>query len=158
MIDISLAYFISEIIEKAGYKSALIGGVAVGVWTEERFTKDLDFALAVKTDKDAETLVKTLRDSGFAIHTVLEHTSSKSLAVVILSSPKIRGITHRVDLIFMQSGIENEVVIKAIEFKDNKKSLLRVARIGHLIALKTLSMDDKTRPQDRPDDFISTRH
>jgi len=146
-----LAYECAKIIEKEGYKCALVGGVAVGVWGEERFTKDLDFALAVKTDKDAEKLVKAMVDKGFRIETVLEHKPSDSIALVIFSSPTSDKIPYRVDLIFMQTGIEKEVVENSVVFKVDKKSELRVASVGHLIALKVLSMDDKKRPQDRLD-------
>lgn len=151
MSDINLAYKCSEIIEEEGYKGALVGGVAISVWCEERFTKDLDFALVVRSDKDAENLTKKMKDRGFIIDKIFEHKPTNSLALVILNSPKNEKIPFRLDLLFMQTGIEKEVVDNSIVFDiDNNKSL-RVASKGYLIALKTLSMDDTTRPQDRLD-------
>lgn len=145
------AFQCSSLIEDEGYKCALVGGVAVGVWTEERFTKDIDLALAVKTDKDAENLVKRLLRKGFIVEKVLEHKPTESLAVVILSHTINGKPESRLDLIFKQTGIEREVVENAVMFKIDNRSEFRVATVGHLIALKTLSMDDQTRPQDRQD-------
>ena len=40
---------------------ALIGGLAVSARTVPRFTKDLDFAIAVTSDDEAEDVVHQLR-------------------------------------------------------------------------------------------------
>ncbi|MCO6430816.1 MAG: nucleotidyl transferase AbiEii/AbiGii toxin family protein [Deltaproteobacteria bacterium] len=146
-----LAFECAKLIEEEGVSCALVGGVAVGVWTEERFTKDLDFALAVKSDQQAEKLIKALLGKGYQIETVLEHKPTDSIAVAILSSPSEDSITHRIDLIFKQTGIEKEVVEGATIFELARNQKFRVASVGHLIALKVLSMDDKTRPHDRLD-------
>ena len=151
MADVILAKKCFRIIEDEGYECALVGGVAVGVWAGERLTKDLDFALAVKNDKDAESLVKKMLNKGFSVEKMLEHKPTNSLSVVILSSPKIGKIQYRVDLIFVQSGIEKEIVDKALVTKEGKNITLRVASVGHLIAQKILSMHDDLRPQDRSD-------
>ena len=42
----------------------LIGGLAVSVRTEPRFTRDLDFAVAVSDDAGAEALTHALRERG----------------------------------------------------------------------------------------------
>jgi hypothetical protein len=44
-------------LETAGVRFALIGGLAVSARVEPRFTRDLDFAVAVEGDADAEALV-----------------------------------------------------------------------------------------------------
>jgi hypothetical protein len=56
-----------------------------------------------------------------------------------------------VDLLFASSGIVGEVVAEAEPIALLPKLTLGVARIGHLIALKVLSRDDVTRPQDLVD-------
>jgi hypothetical protein len=43
---------------------ALVGGLAVSVRTEPRFTRDADLAVAVTDDADAEALVMARRDDG----------------------------------------------------------------------------------------------
>ena len=56
-----------------------------------------------------------------------------------------------IDLLFASSGIEPEVVAEAEELELLPKLTIGVARTGHLIALKVLSRDDVTRPQDLVD-------
>jgi predicted nucleotidyltransferase len=141
----------SSLIESEGQKCALVGGVAVGIWTEERFTKDIDLVLAVETDNDAEKLVKGIVARGFMVEKVLEHKPTGSLAVVMLSHTGADKIEARLDLIFMQTGVEREVVENSVIFRVEGGVEFRVASVGHLIALKTLSMDDRRRPQDRLD-------
>ena len=56
-----------------------------------------------------------------------------------------------VDLLFASSGIEAEIVSGAEMIEILPEFLIRVARTGHLIALKLLSRDDVERPQDIAD-------
>ncbi len=126
---------------------ALIGGLAVSARTEPRFTRDADLAVAVANDAEAEALVRTLRTLDYRIESVVEQEAVGRLATVrIVRSPAPRATV--VDLLFASSGIETEVVTEA-EVLDLLPHLsMRVATTGHLIALKVLSRDDVTRPQD----------
>lgn len=45
------------------YRYALIGGLAVSFRTIERFTKDIDLAIAVENDQEAVTCVRKLVQS-----------------------------------------------------------------------------------------------
>src|SRR5215210_7635126 len=63
---------------------ALIGGLAVSVRTEPRFTRDADLAVAVADDVEAETLIDRLRGSGYGIGTVLEQQAVGRLSTVRL--------------------------------------------------------------------------
>jgi hypothetical protein len=56
-----------------------------------------------------------------------------------------------VDLLFASSGIEPEVVAAAESIEAVPGFSIPVARVGHLIALKVLARDDRTRPNDRVD-------
>ncbi len=129
---------------------ALIGGLAVSARTEPRFTRDADLAVAVADDNEAEALVHTLHALDYRIESVVEHEAVGRLATVrIVRSPAPRAIV--VDLLFASSGIETEIVAEA-ELLDLLPHLsMRVATTGHLIALKVLSRDDVTRPQDLVD-------
>ena len=40
---------------------AVVGGIAVSVRTEPRFTRDIDFAVAVESDADAETYLVAMK-------------------------------------------------------------------------------------------------
>jgi hypothetical protein len=56
-----------------------------------------------------------------------------------------------VDLLFASCGIEPEIAEGAETLEVLPKLLLPVASTGHLIAMKLLSRDDDTRPNDRAD-------
>lgn len=133
-----------------GVPFALVGGLAVSALTEPRFTRDADFAVAVSDDAGAERLINQLQSRGYLTHTVLEHQATGRLATVRL--------THTgsdpgpvVDLLFASSGIECEVVDAALSMRLLEDVTLPVAGLGHLIALKVLSRDDRERPQDLVD-------
>ena len=55
------------------------------------------------------------------------------------------------DLLFASSGIEPEIVSSAEPIEVVSGFMAPVARSSHLIALKVLARDDRTRPQDRVD-------
>ncbi len=127
---------------------AVVGGHAVSMRTEPRFTRDLHLAVAVRDDTAAEGVVATLRRIGYRVDAIVEQGAVGRLATVRLShdaSPLL------FDLLFATSGIEPEVVAGASELAMVPGTLVPVASVGHLIALKLLSVDDRTRPMDRAD-------
>lgn len=129
---------------------ALVGGLAVSVRTEPRFTRDADLAVALGTNREAEALIHSLRAHGFLITAVVEQEAVGRLATVRLSlSTEPRAPV--VDLLFASSGIETEIVAEAEAIELLPNLTMRVASIGHLIAMKVLSRDDVRRPQDLVD-------
>jgi Nucleotidyl transferase AbiEii toxin, Type IV TA system len=115
---------------------ALIGGLAVSVRSVPRFTKDLDFAIAVANDSEAEDVVHRLRGRGYQPAEVLEQQYVERLSGVRLERS---GSDVIVDLLFASSGIENEVVTSATRLEVLPQLSAPVATTGHLIALKTLA-------------------
>jgi Nucleotidyl transferase AbiEii toxin, Type IV TA system len=115
---------------------ALIGGLAVSVRSVPRFTKDLDFAIAVANDSEAEDVVHQLRGRGYQPVEVLEQEYVERLSGVRLERS---GSDVIVDLLFASSGIENEVVTSATRLEVLPQLSAPVATTGHLIALKTLA-------------------
>lgn len=134
-----------------GLRTALVGGLAVSIRAAPRTTRDLDFAVAVSSDAEAERLVHALRGRGYEPYDVLEQVAVGRLATVRFRLALAPRITCPVDLLFASSGIEPEVVALAEELEVLSDLRLPVARRGHLIALKLLSRDDDRRPQDRMD-------
>lgn len=130
-----------------GHRFALVGGLATSLRAEPRTTRDVDLAVAVKDDVDAEKLVRNLVVRRYRVLVVLEHERTGRLATVRLLSP-LDGITV-VDLLLASCGIEPEIVAEASAVVLAGISL-PVARAGHLVAMKLLADDDK-RPQDRID-------
>lgn len=133
-----------------GARSALVGGIAVSVRTEPRFTRDVDLAVAVTGDDEAEAVIAAVSGRGWRVTATLEHEAAGRLAAVRLQPPG-EGPGGRVaDLLFASSGIEVEVVSAAEELEVLPGLRALVARIGHLIVLKALARADD-RPQDAAD-------
>jgi hypothetical protein len=133
---------------RAGARGAVIGGHAVSARTEFRFTKDIDFALAVTDDHEAERIVSSFLRSGYSLLSMLEQTAAGRMATARLVPHGESSDGAVLDLLFASCGIETEVVAAATPTELFPGLVAPVARIGHLIALKVLSRDDDTRPQD----------
>jgi hypothetical protein len=125
---------------------AVVGGFAVSVRAEVRFTRVVDLAVDARDDADVEALVRELRTSGYAIIALVEHDDAKRLATVRLRSPS--GVT--VDLLTASSGIEAEIVARAGPVSIESIGTVLVAQAEELLAMKVLSMDAR-RLQDRID-------
>jgi len=130
---------------------ALVGGVAVSVRAEPRLTRDLDMAIAVSDDAEAEGLVRTLVARGYQISSVLDQdkTGRFAAARLLLPDEGQRGVVA--DLLFASSGIEPEIVASAEPLDVFPGLVLPVATVAHLAALKLLARDDRDRPQDADD-------
>jgi hypothetical protein len=143
----ALARILSRL-EAQGARAALLGGLAVSAWTEPRFTRDVDVAVAVQTDADAERIVRQLCAEGYRLLATVEQKATGRLATARLLPPGESEEGVVVDLLFASSGIEPEIVEGAARIDIGAGTPVRVARVGHLIALKLLAHDPVTRPQD----------
>jgi len=128
---------------------ALVGGFAVSARAEPRFTRDIDAAVMVENDADAEGLVRALVADEYELLAAIEQDETGRLATVRLSSPP--GGEVVVDLLFASSGIEPEIARSAESTEIVPGLTLPIATTGHLIALKLLARDDQSRPQDLTD-------
>jgi hypothetical protein len=81
--------------------SAVVGGIAVSVRAEPRFTRDLDFAVAVASDDEAASYVFRIRQHGYEIVAALEQTTQHRLSTIRLRRD---GRGPIVDLLFAASG------------------------------------------------------
>lgn len=127
---------------------ALVGGLAVSVRAEPRFTRDIDLAVTVDDDRAAERLIRALLSNGYHSLATVEHQDTGRLAMVRVGIP---GGEQIGDLLFASSGIEPEVVAAAEPVEVLPALTVPVAQTGHLMALKLLSSDATTRPQDAAD-------
>lgn len=137
-------------LDRRGVRAALVGGLAVSVRTEPRFTRDVDLAIAVEDDRAAEALVHELRGEGYVVRAVVEQEERRRLATVRLLPPGVPEQGAVVDLLFASSGVEPEIVGLADRLEVFPAVLVPVARTGHLVATKLLSKTDR-RPQDAAD-------
>ncbi|MBO0839680.1 MAG: nucleotidyl transferase AbiEii/AbiGii toxin family protein [Sciscionella sp.] len=129
-----------------------MGGFAVSARAEPRFTRDVDVAVAVADDSEAELLVRDLLGAGYHLSASVEQEATGRLATARLVSMPVRAAEQViVDVLFASSGIEPEIVAAADTIEIIPELTLPVATIGHLMALKVLARDDETRPQDLAD-------
>jgi hypothetical protein len=141
---------VSSELNEAGARYAVIGGLAVGARHEARFTRDIDLAVSVASDSDAETILGQLIRAGFCPLAELDNTRTQRLATMRLLPPGIApdadtGEAILVDLIFDSCGIEPEVVRDATTLEVFPGLRLPVARRAHLIAMKLVSVGRRRR-------------
>lgn len=133
-------------LSRLGVPFALVGGIAVSIRAEVRFTRDVDVAVSVPDDARTEWLVRELRAAGYAPVTLVEQEDMQRIATVRLRSPS--GFV--VDLLSATCGIEHEVVARASSVRFEGVGEYPVARAEELLAMKLLSMSEQ-RLQDRID-------
>lgn len=119
-----------------GRVGVLVGGLAVSARAEPRFTRDADLVVAIDTDAEAEAVVHAFLLHGYRLRALLEQSGVGRLSGARLIDPD--GI--EVDLLTASSGIEAEIVADAEELEIVDGLRAHVAAIGHLIALKLLSV------------------
>ena len=141
---------ISEALQRASMSFALVGGLAVSVRVEPRFTRDIDLAVAVASDAEAEALVRRLASEGWRVSAVIEQEAVNRLATVRLEAPRDVDTAAVVDLLFASSGIEPELADDADLLEVLPGVTLPVAGVAHLIVLKLLARAP-ARPQDQAD-------
>lgn len=141
----------TKLLSSLGRSHAVVGGLAVSARAEPRFTRDVDIAVAVSDDSDAERLVGAFLGHGYRVLAVVEQDAAGRLATARLVPPAGDETGVVVDLLFGSSGIETEICQDAELIQFVEGVTVPVARLGHLLALKILSRDDQTRPQDLVD-------
>jgi hypothetical protein len=131
-----------EELERRDLPWALVGGLAVSIRAEPRFTRDVDVAVGVADDLAAEALVADLRARGYGLEKTLEQVALGRLATVRLTPPGSHAAGIVLDLLFASSGVEEDVC-QAAECLEVVPGLsVPVARAGHLVAMKLLSRAD----------------
>jgi hypothetical protein len=134
-------------LRQLGARFALVGGLAVSLRAEPRTTRDVDLAIAVDGDAQAEAVVRGLLGLGYRVGGQLEQDRAGRLATMRLRSSDASRTAIVIDLLFASSGIEREVVAAAEDLEVLPGTRMPVATAAHLVALKLLA----DRPQDRAD-------
>jgi predicted nucleotidyltransferase len=142
---------VASILGSADRNWALVGALAVSARTQPRFTRDVDVAVAVADDPDAEAMVRRFSAQGYAVFSIVEQAATKRLATARLSrQPPAGEAPVIVDLLFASSGVEPELPQQAEVIPLLAGVEVPVARTGHLLALKVLSRSPEW-PQDSAD-------
>jgi predicted nucleotidyltransferase len=126
-------------LDAIGARWAVVGGLAVAFRAEPRFTKDVDVAVAVADDREAEDIVNRLQVRGYALASLVEQDYVDRLATARLIRPQAGTSSAFIDLLFASSGVEDEIVRRADLLEVLPGLFMPVASIGHLIALKVLA-------------------
>lgn len=152
-LEVSLRQIVAELTQlQRSY--ALVGGLAVSARADPRLTRDADLAVSVVDDTDAENLIAKLGPR-YQVLALVEQAATGRLATVRLV-PRDEERPLVVDLLFASSGIEHEIAVDAEELEVFPGTVIRIARVGYLIAMKLLARDDRHRPADA-DDLASLR-
>lgn len=128
---------------------ALVGGFAVSVRSEPRFTRDVDVAVVVEDDAGAEVLVRQLIGRGYTVTGTVDQEYVARLATARLLAPLPGDVVT--DLLFASSGIEREIAAGAERLEVIPGLTLPVASLADLVVMKLLARDDSSRPQDAAD-------
>ena len=144
-----------ELIERLGelgHPCALVGGLAVSIRTRPRLTRDVDVAVAVDVDKQAERVAFELSKAGYSLREMFESRITGYVSTLRFNHPLDPSDAEEptIDLLFSSSGIEKELVHSATPVRSRSGTSVRVARLPYLVALKVLS-ESEDRPNDRDD-------
>ncbi len=125
---------------------AVIGGLAVSVRTEPRFTKDADFLVAVAGDAEAERIGQAMLRHGFVLVSLFERTDLTRIATMRFTLGDVY-----VDLLPGVCGAEAEMVADAADLEVIEGRRCAVASVGALIGLKALACANRKKPDDHAD-------
>lgn len=139
-----------RLLRDLGHGCALVGGVAVGLRARQRFTKDVDLAVASAGDRETEAVAVALQRAGHRLLQVFEHRTKGMITTLRFGWPDAAGDGADLDLLFAVCGIEADIVAAAEPVSLGAETPVPVARLHHLIAMKLVSESD-LRDQDRGD-------
>lgn len=134
------------LLEAQGIGYAVVGGLAASALGEARFTRDIDVALMVNNDDEAENCIYGLVRTGYVVIATVEQEATHRLATARLKHPN--GVIC--DLIFATCGIEGEIVKRAERVELFPGKWVATATAESMIAMKVLSATSK-RPRDLGD-------
>ena len=134
-----------------GVRFAVVGGVAISVRHEPRFTRDVDLVLPVASDAEAERVGYHLRTRGYLPAIQIEDETHDRLATLRLIPPGTDPeLSRYVDLLFTLTGIEREIIAGAEPVEVFPGLIVPTAKVEHLLAMKVLSCSER-RPRDLQD-------
>lgn len=120
---------------------SLIGGLAIAVRVAPRQTRDIDVAVAVDDEAEAEGVVSALFRRGYRQMEggIRQDRATGRLWVVRLITPGEDAEETVIDLLFYSSRIEPEIVAESEPVEVSPGLVIPVAKTGHLLALKLLA-------------------
>lgn len=127
------------VLASSGRSFAVVGGLAASVRGEVRFTRDVDVAVSVRGDEDAEQIVHDFVRAGWEVVATVEQDAQKRMATA-----RLRGPSKVIcDLIFGTTGIEAEIVATAEPVMILENVVVPTATAESLLAMKVLSATEQ---------------
>ena len=132
---------------------ALVGAIACSAHTEPRTTSDIDIIITLKEDSKAQqlALIEMFLKRGYTDKEVLMHGNPTYRMGYRLHLPNTIGYKVPVDFLFNTCGIETEIIKSSKELELIPGLSLRIASLGHILAMKILSQNKTDRVRDRTD-------
>lgn len=129
------------VLEKHRVEYAVIGGYAVGMYAEPRYTKDLDL-IVVPSENNGTALIAALEEFGAPVNNLTkEDIANPGLLYIFGIEPLRVDILNRI-----KGASVSEIITRAKVIEINKTSI-KIVDINDLITIKKLS----GRPQDLVD-------
>ncbi|MCB9740758.1 MAG: nucleotidyl transferase AbiEii/AbiGii toxin family protein [Deltaproteobacteria bacterium] len=132
-------------LQSCGVPHALVGGLAVSVRTEPRFTRDIDVVAAVAAE-EIDRLGRHLVERGHRIESILADASG-----ALVAGLRLRGHGVREDVLLACSGLEAETCASAEPIEVLPGVVVPVATTPHLLVLELIAIAERSRTQDRAD-------
>ncbi len=126
-LQFDAAWELHQFFSAKGIPYAIIGGIAVGVWGEPRFTQDVDVTVLVPPGEESEMIGEILS------HFTPRMTDAKEFALkhrVLLVKSK-KGCD--VDISFGLPGYEEEVIRRAVDYEIEEGKRVKVCSAEDLI-------------------------
>ncbi len=122
-----------RVLEKHKVKYAIIGGYAVGIYAEPRYTKDLDL-IVTPTLKNGKALLAALEEFGAPINNLSKEEIAKPGLLYVFGVEPLR-----VDILNGIKGISVSEIIKRSKKMKLQNTVMSVVSIPDLIKLKKLA-------------------
>ncbi len=126
----------TELAEKSNVDYLIIGGIAVGVWGEARFTEDIDFIIFT-SKKDVRFLLKKAKDTGFHFEKNIVNKDIKTIGVF-----KLFYKNYHLDFLIASTELEKSALKRKIAVKVFDKSVF-VPSKEDLVLLKVVAGREK---------------
>lgn len=136
---------LSKDLAACGVRYALVGGLAVSVRSEPRFTRDVD-VVAVVAAEAVDSVARQLAQRGHTIEAIMTDAAAGGVAGVRLRHQGVRE-----DILLSFSGLEAETCASAERVEVLPGVVVPVATTPHLIVLKLIAIAERERLQDQAD-------
>lgn len=133
------AWEVGQVLASHQIPYVVIGGLAVQVWGEARFTKDADLSVSISPTKDVTALIQILAPH-FKFRVTEPAQFAQTTRMILLMSRQ--GI--EVDIALALPGYEEQLFARAVEYEFETTHTIQLCSSEDLIIHKALA----GRPQD----------